>query len=432
MDRKKIYKNKRYTHFDNKKGIDSVKHLVENPIWVSHHGFYPFIHYDIRMVKYSNNIRKDKFRSIYYSAHVDRYIYALYSYKINMLYNDRAKRDCINRCSIAYRTCLHKNNIDFAKEVFDFAKSNKECYIIIGDFTKFFERLDHKYLKSRLLDLLNVSILPDDYYAVYKNLTKYAYVDYDDLLQITGLNRKEFGKLRSIMDMDKFRIIKSKYINRNLNSYGIPQGAAISSVLSNVYMLEFDKKINNYATSHQCLYRRYCDDFILVIPKKAINSLSEFWGAIKNIIDNTPMLDLQEDKTQIFELSNSKITNINSTLLGDKFIGKDVVAYLGFTFDGFRIQIRDKTIHKYYNRLYHKIEIANKYSEIYKRNVFRKSIYEKYTHLGNRNPNYRKCGFLSYVDRAAKIFDDNSIKLKTKNHFKKIGKRLKDMTTLYK
>lgn len=122
MNRLKVYKNKRYTHFDTKRGIEAVRNLVENPKWVTHHGFYPFIHYEIKTVKYNGIKRKDKSRHIYYSAHIDRYIYALYAYKINSLYNGRTKKDCINQCAIAYRNCLHKNNIDFAKEVFDFVR----------------------------------------------------------------------------------------------------------------------------------------------------------------------------------------------------------------------------------------------------------------------------------------------------------------------
>lgn len=425
MNISKFYKNKRYTHFDSKKGIKLVRHLVENTNWVSHHGFYPFIHYEIKMVKYNGIKRKDKGRHIYYSAHIDRYIYALYANKINSLYNQRANKDCINQCAIAYRNCLHKNNIHFAKEVFDFIKKVKDCFVIIGDFTNFFDSLDHIYLKGRLKDLLSVTRLPDDFYAVYKNITKFAYIDYQDLLNVTGMTRKNFGRLKRALNVVEFHHVKKQYLRRNQKSYGIPQGAAISSVLSNVYMLEFDKKINDYTSSLHCLYRRYSDDFMLVIPKQSGISLNEFWTRINNIIQCIPQLDLQPDKTKVFELTGSEVKNINNILFPGQMCGNNNISYLGFTFDGSKVYIRDKTIHKYYSRLYHKIATINKYSELYKRNVFRKTLYERYTHLGNKNPWNCKCGFLSYVNRAAKILGDESIKLKTKSHIKKIGQRLR-------
>lgn len=425
MQKKSIYKNKRYTHFDSKKDISAVLQLVENPCWVSQHGFYPFIHYDIKTIKYKNRERNEKSRKVYYAAHIDRYIYALYAHKINNLYNERAKRDCINKCAIAYRNCLGKNNIHFAKEAFDAITRMRECYVIIGDFTNFFDRLDHKFLKSRLKDLLNVHLLPSDYYSVYKNLTRFSYIDYDDLLKITELTRKEFGRLNRAMEIEKFHEIKKRNLHINPNSYGIPQGAAISAVLSNVYMLEFDKAINDYCSSLGALYRRYCDDFIVVIPSKSTSSLEDGLAKINSVISSTPLLELEPKKTQVFEVNHLSVENISNVLSPEVEIKNRFIAYLGFTFDGKEIQIRDKTIHKYYSRLYRKIETANKYSCMHRRNVFRKKLYEAYTHLGNRNPKNCKCLFLNYVDRAANIFGDITLKKKTKKHMRKISKRLK-------
>lgn len=35
---------------------------------------------------------------------------------------------------------------------------------------------------------------------------------------------------------------------------------------SNIYLIDFDKKINDYVKANNGLYRRYCDDLIIVIP----------------------------------------------------------------------------------------------------------------------------------------------------------------------
>ena len=39
---------------------------------------------------------------------------------------------------------------------------------MIGDFTKFFDMLDHDYLKGQWCSLLQVERLPKDHYAVFK------------------------------------------------------------------------------------------------------------------------------------------------------------------------------------------------------------------------------------------------------------------------
>ena len=42
--------------------------------------------------------------------------------------------------------------------------------------------------------------------------------------------------------------------------YGIPQGSPMSAILSNIYMLDFDKYCCELANNFGGIYRRYCDD----------------------------------------------------------------------------------------------------------------------------------------------------------------------------
>ena len=46
MKKRKIYKNKNYTHFDSRKP-EYWKYLnsIKNPKWIERHAFYPFIYY---------------------------------------------------------------------------------------------------------------------------------------------------------------------------------------------------------------------------------------------------------------------------------------------------------------------------------------------------------------------------------------------------
>lgn len=63
--------------------------------------------------------------------------------------------------------------------------------MIIGDFTHFFDMLQHNYLKERLCDVLGVDRLEDDYYSVFKNITKYSLWELTDLLELNSMNDTE-------------------------------------------------------------------------------------------------------------------------------------------------------------------------------------------------------------------------------------------------
>ena len=87
MDKNK-YRVKGYKHLDSKKSIDKVKDKIQNPQWVSKHGFYPLMHFEIKFKKYTTeynkekNIKeklaKEKVRKIFYASHIDSYIYKYY------------------------------------------------------------------------------------------------------------------------------------------------------------------------------------------------------------------------------------------------------------------------------------------------------------------------------------------------------------------
>lgn len=167
---------KGYAHFDTRISLKEVFNEVTDSNFIIKHAFMPFIHYSLTFHKFSKlNGRKDKIRQLYYSAHYDRCIYQYYSYLLNERYNEKASLLNINNVAIAYRTNLQKNNIHFAKEAFDFIKQQEHCFIIVGDFKDFFDTLEHNYLKQKLCELLEVEVLPNDYYKVFKSITNVRY-----------------------------------------------------------------------------------------------------------------------------------------------------------------------------------------------------------------------------------------------------------------
>lgn len=420
---------KYYSHFDEKVHWKNVKHIVENPEKVARHGFFPFIHYTHNIEKFNKKVgrKPPKLREIFYSSHIDRYIYELYAYKLNNIYNKRVIKDCTNKCAVAYRDNLHKSNIHFAKKVFDAIRRYNQAYVIIGDFTGFFDNLDHSYLKDRLCSLLETTILPDDYYAVFRNITKYSYFELEKLKEITGLKYKELNKQNRVLELKDFRQYKRECLRKNKNNYGIPQGSAISAVLSNIYMIDFDKKINDFVTSKKGIYMRYSDDFVIVIPKCEIVEFQKMWVFIDNIKRSVKNLELQLEKTQIFEYNNLHVKSCNSLLFHEVPDGKNIINYLGFSFDGKVITIRDKTISKYYYRMYRKIDAIAKKGGYTKKGkkIPMNTLYKRYSFYGEEQTKDNRGNFLTYVNRAKEVFGPNeAIDRSTKKHWGKLQKRL--------
>jgi len=435
LERNSISKN--YAHFDKRVNLKKVINTIRKPEYVAKHGFYPFITYTKSINKYHHGEKKLKERTICYSSHIDRCIFQYYSFLINEKYNNRVESDGLNDVAVAYRNNLGKSNIDFSKTAFDFIRKFNECYILIGDFTGFFDNIDHTYLKERLCDLLNINnnILPEDYYAVYKNITNYSTWELKDLLELNKLKNnflgiKKLNEQESVLTLSKFKKLKKQYLTKH-NDKGIPQGSAISAVLANVYMLEADKEINNYVKSNFGMYMRYSDDFIVIIPCDN-NQWSSHYKYITDILKKIPGVELEE-KTQIFNYSDNDVKSYNSTFIPKLENGKNKINFLGFSFDGREVTIRDKTISKFYHRLYKNARnIKNRnYISPKGNRISCKKLYNKYSVKGSfavkdKNGKYESHGnFISYVRRAQRKYGCNDqVDKVSKRHMRKIRKIL--------
>ncbi|WP_195270551.1 reverse transcriptase/maturase family protein [Eubacterium sp. 1001713B170207_170306_E7] len=473
-----------YAHFDTKFGLNSAWDYIANPDNVAKHSFFPFIHYDkvfykaykasgeyvdketnsiVRLPKKQREVKiKDKIRPICYSSHIDRCIYQYYGFLLNEHYNQYVDEQGFSSSVVAYRTNLHQNNIHFAKRAFDFIKQ-AECNIIVGDFKGFFDNLDHKTLKQNLCTVLGTSTLSPDWYAVFKNITKYSMWDLVDILKINGLITDEDiaqkqaahevalngntrkarelityfdGKIKELngfniedpkkrfeklaLTKEQFKQNKKDYIKPHKENFGIPQGSAISAVLSNVYMIDFDKKLYNFIHKFDGLYLRYSDDFIIILPSAAGITWDELKTYMHGVVYETEHLTLEKKKTQIYSYRNNQITNnTNPNAPSVSYID-----YLGFVFDGKEITLRPKTISKYYYRMYKKLNHIVKCGGVTKKKnkVSYENLYRTYTQKGRngeydksklpqkvikKNPNnpYKSGNFFSYVQKADEIFN---------------------------
>lgn len=444
MEYKQInYKFKNYPHFDPKIHSKSKHEYISCKSNIESHAFYPFIHYNIEFKKYSSiEGKKKKNRDIFYSSHIDRYIYQYYSFYLNTEYNKYLKEHNLDNTVTAYRTNLNRSNIHFASEVFKFIKSKQNVYIIVGDFEKFFDSLGHKNLKSKLAKVVNSVGLENDLYSVFKSLTKYSFIELGDIKEYYLKERNVSKRKLKTIDQyfkDEFNELKKRFIKSvinepNFEEKGIPQGTPLSGVLANIYMIEFDQKMSEYAKAYNGIYRRYSDDFIIVIEQSV--EISELYRKMESLIEADNFIKIQSDKISIYKKTNDELTELQTGSFV-KICDNAKIDYLGFTFDLNKICLRSKTISKYFYKAYGYIEKEIKIEDNQRRKGIRnkrnkRRIFEKYsTQLSkhrSRKSNYANTNFITYVKNSSRImrkynlsFDDQGF---ISNHKNKLIKRL--------
>jgi hypothetical protein len=406
-----IFKYKKYSHFDNKKGFKNWFNYIKEPRNICAHGFYPFIHFTMKKYTYKNDETRTKPREICYSSHIDRYIYEYYNYLLNKFYNSYAKANGINRCAVAYRNNLHQNNITIAKEVFNFIKSGDRYFILISDFSSYFDKIDHKNLKENLETVLNVDRLSDDWYKVFRSVTKYSCIDLDKIAEFKNMSLREVRKSKRIANTTELHELK-QYLKKNKETFGIPQGSSISSTLSNVNLIKYDKELNNYVTSKNGLYRRYCDDLIVIMPDAYEKDLLNKFQYLNLSI---PGLEVNDNKMQTFYYSDQKIYCNGE---------RSKIKYLGFEFDGSTVKIKERTITCFYLKAYRLIKGINKISERHKRNTYRRQFYKTFTHLGKKKTKKNRGNFLTYVDKCSHSLSEQDIKKQVASHWIRFSRRL--------
>ena len=182
-----------YPHFDRYLPEDEIVSIVTDKSAVAKNAFYPFLLFHENRISFGRDKSKNP-RPIRYAARRDSYIYSYYRYLLSIPYEEKLKSYGLDTCIIAYRqipthlgSLSGKCNIHFAKEAFEEIQNRGECYAVALDIRSFFESIDHKRLEEIWCSLLGETELPPDHAAVYKAITKYADVDYEEVLRRLGL-----------------------------------------------------------------------------------------------------------------------------------------------------------------------------------------------------------------------------------------------------
>ncbi|MHC2455911.1 RNA-directed DNA polymerase [Rhizobium leguminosarum] len=382
-----------YRHFDRQVSLSFAKKVLQPDI-VTRHSFSPLIHYvkSEKRYKPKDHKTKAKDRSIMFASHRDACILSYYACLLNQLLEATyASRD-IGESVIAYRS-LGKGNYHFASDVYRYAHSNAPVAILAYDVTKFFDTLDHRLLKSRLGSLLGVGSLAEDWFKVFRYMTKFRFVRLDDLRAQPefpkSMQRKTRDPIATIAEVK----LAGVAIHENPNVYGIPQGTPISAAFSNPYMLDFDIEMCAYCRSIGALYCRYSDDILVVCKLEYARDVEV---KIEDLLAANA-LQISRDKTEVSEFDPA-----NAALASRR-----AAQYLGFTFHRDGAAIRPSSLSRQWRKMRKGFrrtrDVATKAIAQGKASkVYTKKLRKRFTSVATRN-------FSSYARRSAKLFDGDLI-----------------------
>lgn len=440
-ENKRKYLKKGYQHFDNRYWLpekhQELESLIKNGLKyfnkttknTEYWSFSPFIKTLIKTprFKYQEEIGdyalETKIRPISYAAHIDSLIFSYYSFAITNLYEEYIKKNSFDTCVLAYRSNLGLCNIQFAKEVFTYIQNKGECTAIALDIKGYFDTIGHSILKNNWKKIVGGN-LPEDQYKIFHSLTQYSYVVKSHILRHFKVRKKRNekekpnllqyipgdSKSEKLKTLKKAQLIVSNDKPIKGIMRGIPQGSSISSLLSNIYLLDFDRELNALSIEESFLYRRYCDDILIVCDSKDSSRLMD--KAI-SLLQQQYDLFIQDKKVDVidFKLNSKGVLRAFSRKkieakgnLPDETRYYKPLQYLGFEFNGQDITIRASSLSRYFRKSKDKIRktIANAYSKNAKGDkVFLQNLLHRTTHLGKRN-------FIKYALNASLATYQNS------------------------
>ncbi|CAI3938934.1 reverse transcriptase domain-containing protein [Commensalibacter communis] len=372
---------KNYPHFDNHIFLENINKLVTDPQRVAKHCFYPFIQYELKRPKFRKKpkpkSKPEQPRRIRYAARGDAYIFKYYRSVLSELYEQKLIELGIQNCPIAYRRIPRSNknrnkcNIDFAKDAFDEIDKQGNCVAIALDIEGYFESLDHQKIKEIWCKLLGVDKLGADHYAIFKNITQYRYVEQDKLYERLGYTKKRINphtkeeyivhknykeiprKLCSNTDFREKICGKDSIIQKNQFSYGIPQGAPISDLIANFYLLDFDLLINKFVLEKNGRYMRYSDDILIIIPGGEDEAQAAIRYVEEQIKNFGNQLQIKTSKTCAIQFKQQHDGSLQCNHLKQftEEKHKEGLEYLGFRYDGCKVYIRNSTISHLYRKV---------------------------------------------------------------------------------
>jgi hypothetical protein len=400
------FKPRGYGHLDAPVG-ETFAAGVGGAGFAASHDWSVLIHYIDETKRYKPKKRKTvlKPRPIMYASHRDACILSKYAHDLTQLLDAHYAATNLHENVIGYRK-LGRANYDFAAAACQFARAFAPCVVMCFDVTGFFDHLDHSILKRKLKQILKVDELSDDWYAVYRHVTRYKYIHKADVEA-----HPKFGpRIKAPCHAPVATISEVKdagiQIHENRNKYGVPQGTPISAAFSNLYMLDFDGVMAEACAKVGGLYQRYSDDIIIVCP-------CEHEAAMEALVKSTLAglkLDLSGDKTEIVQFDS-----------GSHF----PFQYLGFDISPAGAVIRASSMSRQWRKLKRGIRRTKEAGEKAIANgtatkIYTKSLRKKFAPVGSRN-------FSSYARNAADALESEKLLSQVRRWERAADKKIRDL-----
>lgn len=406
-----VASDRSYLHFDLPLS-DSARESLRptNRDYLSH-AFWPLIGYTAE----ERRVRKDsagalsfelKERPIKFGSHADAALLQCYTQSLSRDYEAILGGDLLANSVLAYRKGIG-NNIDHSKALFDEIRKRKNCIAIAMDISGFFDHIRHSNLYAEIMAVRRVRRLNEVDYLLYRRLTRFEWVESDDLVKRLGGRYGRKGRICFPREFRKLVRASPSAVQVNLKDHGIPQGTPLSGLYANLSMLGFDRDATQLVTSLGGTYRRYSDDLAFLLPNGT--DVPQFIDEVGSMLIGIG-LTVSAKKTEIRHFKQDS----TGTFCEKPF------QYLGFTFDGKRTLIRQSSLNRYYSKMARGIRAKVRAAEsksIPSDQIFMRELFKKYTHFGqNRN-------FPRYAYRASAVHSAPEIKHQISRHmdiFKKM------------
>lgn len=341
---------------------------------------------------------KEKPRPIRFAGHADAAYLQAYAEHLNPFYERALAEDGTAGAVLAYRKG-GGTNIHHAKSLFDEIVHRQDCTVVAMDISGFFDCLDHTLLRDEVAGLMDETRLNGHHGTVWKNVTRYSWVETEDLDTVLGKKRNGHGRVCSPADfVQHVRGRKGGLVRKHDQTFGIPQGTPISGLYANIYLRTFDREMMAWVGRYGGSYRRYSDDIAVILPTDSK-------------VDH--VVSVVEKMLADFGLAMSVDKTDHAHFQGGRLISAKAIQYLGFTFDGNNVLIRPSSLDAYRHKMrrgVHAKLVAAKGKEIPSLQVFKREVLSRYTHLGKRR------NFLKYAYKAADVMGSKEIRQQVKPH----------------
>ena len=448
------YKRRGYLHFDAPLAHPGAAWLYVQRFQEGQpHSFLPFLGFTLTTTRIRRAdepkiprrqrqlVLKAKKRAIKIASHHDAAIYSYYAMLVGERYEQRLTDLNLTVVPTAFRKiCGGRCNIHHAKEVFDFVDAHRPCVALAFDIEKFFDRLNHKVLRTAWADILGAARLPEDHYKVFRSMTRFSWVSRDDVYAEFGISR--FNPKMENSENPRPRICEAPEFRERVREAGllqmnpdkdrgIPQGAPISALLSNLYMLRVDEVMNAWAIQIGGLYRRYCDDIMVVVPPERVDTTEFLLKALIREID----LKINDDKTERVSFGPDE---------GHLAVDGKRLPYLGFVFDGNAVRLRQSSLDRYYGKMRRGVVFAATCHVAHVGTAKEipmkvRKLYLKYSYLARSQRGgkalrqkagakyqLRRTNFITYALRSADHFGSRTIRRQIRGHWSKLKRQIRE------